>query len=48
MLVVSAFFILAGGYWLSSGQPQRAGLAALNAVIALVVFRRLRDAPRAV
>jgi|GEM_PF-2098725 hypothetical protein len=48
MVVVSAFFLLTGGYWLYSGRPQRAGLAAVNAIIALVVFRRLRDAPRAV
>jgi len=48
MLLVSTFFVLAGGYWAYTAQPLYAGVAAFNAAVAALVFRRLEDAPRAV
>ena len=48
MLVAVGFFLLTGAYWSYSGQLLFTGIAALNALVAAVVFHRLRDAPRAV
>lgn len=48
MLVAVAFFLATGAYWTYSGQLVQAGIAALNALFAAVVFNHLRDAPRAV
>ena len=48
MLVALAFFLGTGGYWLWTGQAVQGAVAALNALLAALVCRRLRDAPRAV
>jgi hypothetical protein len=48
MLVVVAFFLVTGAYSTADGRLLEAGIAALNAVFAGLVFYRLRDAPRAV
>lgn len=48
MLALAGLFVALTGFWLFEGRPLRAGLAVVNAAIALLVYRNARDAPRAV
>lgn len=48
MLALVVLFVALTGFWLFEGRPVRAGLAVVNATIALLVYRNLADAPRAV
>jgi len=48
MLAVAALSVLFSGYWLVSGQPLQAAVSVLTAGLALLTFRRSKDAPRAV
>lgn len=48
MLGVTVLSVCLAGYWVVSGRPLQVGLSVLNAVIAALVFRDLKDAPRAV
>ena len=48
MLGIAVVFVCYGGYSLVGGQVLRAAVASLNTVLALLTFRRMKDAPRAV
>ncbi|MDS0257828.1 hypothetical protein NDI56_00235 [Haloarcula sp. S1CR25-12] len=48
VLAVAVLSLLLCGYWLYGGRPLQAGLSVLTATLALLTFRRLEDAPRAV
>jgi hypothetical protein len=48
MLAVSILSVLFCGYWLYSGRALPAISSLLTATVAVLVFRRLKDAPRAV
>ncbi|WP_167768378.1 hypothetical protein [Haloarcula amylovorans] len=48
LLGVFAFFVVTGGYWLYTERLLIGVSALLNAAFAVLVYRRLNDAPRAV
>jgi len=48
MLAIAALSVLFCGYWLYSGRLLQAAASLLTAGPAILTFRRLKDAPRAV
>jgi len=48
MVALAVLFAVLTGFWLVEGRPVRAALAVVNTAIAVLVYRNVADAPRAV